>query len=174
MKNRKITRGVKSYKKSFKRDNEKAVSPVIATILLIMIVIIIAIIIILWFRVFLKESLTKDINGNIKKVEDYCREVSLKQILNEDSTFGVTNEGNVPISEFKLKVSKTDGTSEIIEALGRLNPGFTTMFEVDNSAGGIYKRSDFESVKIIPVLLGKRKSGAVEAVTCPEKDGIDI
>ncbi|MEM0465727.1 MAG: archaellin/type IV pilin N-terminal domain-containing protein [Candidatus Pacearchaeota archaeon] len=153
-------------KKNVKKER-KAISPVITTMLLIMVVIIIAIIIILWFNVFIKEYAKKTINGQEKRAEDFCRDVSLKPFVNEDESFGVTNEGNVPVYSIKLKVSKTDGTADVLSIPGNLNPGFSAIFDP-------YKRSDFESVKILPVLLGKRKSGAVEPVQCPEINGIDI
>jgi flagellin-like protein len=169
MKKRKLHREIRK-----KTTSERAVSPVVSTILLIMVVIVIAIIIILWFRVFIKEAILKEVLGSTKRVEDFCREVSLKTILNEDQTFGVINEGNVPIYAFKLKVSRSDGTASTENIDGNLNPGFTRMFETNPSTGQPFLRSDFESVKVIPILLGKRKSGAAIPVACPEINGVDI
>jgi flagellin-like protein len=164
MKKKRFKREVNSF-----RHKEKAISPVISTILLIMLVIIIAIIILLWFRVFLKEVIEKDVNGVKKPIDAVCGEVQLKEIINPDNTFGVTNEGNVAIHSIKLKVSKTDGTSDTIPIdNSRLNPGFSMMFE------GL-SLDDYESVKAIPILLGKRKSAtAPEPYECSEKNGIDI
>lgn len=162
----------KKFKREVHRFNHKenAVSPVVSTILLIMLVIIIAVIIILWFRVFLKESIIKEIAGKTKNIEDYCRDVRLKAILNDDNSFGVTNEGNVPIYGFNLKLARDDGTaSEVPVSNARLNPGFSIMFSDQGY------RNDYESVKAIPILLGKRKSSsATEQFICPDKYGVDI
>lgn len=156
VKSRKIERG------------RRAVSPVIATIILIMIVIIIAIIIILWFRVFFKEAIIKEVAGDSKVIEKFCTEVKMKPILNEDGTFGFTNEGNVPIYAVDLKTKTTGGKSEVGRLSLSANPGMTKMIP----SPPFY--SDYEEVKIIPVLLGKKKSGLVAVYACPERDGIKI
>jgi flagellin-like protein len=159
----------KSIKKVVKntRTKERAVSPVVATILLIMLVVIIAVIIVLWFKLFLKEAVVKEVDGNTKNIEDYCRGLNLKVIFNEiDKTYGVSNEGNVPIYGFRLKLSNS-GDSSTEEVEGPLNPGFSMMFTGTTDS--------YESIKIIPVLLGTRESGTVpEPFVCPERDGVDV
>lgn len=147
--------------------NKKGVSPVIATILLIMIVIILAIIILLWTRGFVKEVLSKDINGNIKNVESYCLEISLKGIINEDGTFGFQNEGNVPISKFKIKTSNKDGSSNTDQSDTPVNPGFSVIID-----GKDY--NDYTKITIIPIILGKKSNGDVESYECPETSGFMI
>lgn len=157
-------------KKNFKKEmrKRKAVSPVVSTILLIMIVIIIAIIIILWSRNFIKEVILKEVAGNSKRVNEFCNEVRLNPILNDDGSFGITNEGNVPVHAINLKISGSDGSSST-QYIGPLdiNPGFSKMIEGYNAA-------DFEEIKIMPILLGERKSGVVEPYSCPENTGIEI
>ena len=111
------------------RKNKKAVSPIISTVLLVMIVIIVAIIILMWSRGFIKEAIEKEIGGENKRVEQFCSEVSMVAILNDEGSFGFTNNGNVPI--YALNVKLTDiggGDSDIInirpEKGGLVNPGF--------------------------------------------------
>src|SRR3989344_6352117 len=91
---------------------KKGVSPVVSTVLLIMIVIVIAIIIILWARGFVKEIIEKNIDGNIKRVNEYCNEVRLEPFVNTDNTFGFDNVGNVPVYRFDLKVVETNRSIE--------------------------------------------------------------
>ena len=163
-----------------RRDKYKirrAVSPVISTIILIMIVIIIAIIIVLFFKNFFKEIILKEVGGNSKRVQDFCPEVVMTPIINEDGSFGVSNEGNVPVYNIVLKTSKA-GSSSTTPLDKRLDPGYSIMIDVQidpsDLSAGFYKRSDFEEVKIIPVLLGKRKSDLLEPYTCPDSYAVEI
>jgi len=145
-------------------ENKKGVSPVIATILLVMIVIILAIIILLWTRGFIKEAITKEINGQSKNVEMYCSGtsgISIKGIINEDGTFGFQNEGNVPISKFKIKTSDTSGSSRTDESDTPVNPGFSIMIEGEDY-------NSYDEIIIIPIILGKKANGEIEPYECPE------
>lgn len=146
-----------------KKIKKKAVSPVIATVLLIMIVIILAIIIMLWSRGFIKEKILKF----DKPIENVCNEVSIKTFVNEDYTYGFTNNGNVPIYAVEIKITEK-GSSEIIRAgqdkNGQVNIGLSTVLDVLP-----IDPDEDEEVKIIPVLLGKNKDGAIKEYTCPEQ-----
>src|SRR3989344_7688515 len=151
------------------KRGRKAVSPVIATVLLIMIVIILAIIILLWSRGFIKEKILKF----DKPIENVCSEVSIRTFVNDDDTgsgfsYGFTNIGNVPVYAVDVKISE-GGSSEIVHAGqlegGQVDVGLSTILE---GVPGIQK--DVTSkVKIIPVLLGKNKDGAIKEFTCPEQ-----
>lgn len=149
--------------------NKKAVSPVIATVLLIMIVIILAIIILLWSRGFVKEAITKTIGDETKTVEQWCSEVQIDRIISEDETsFGFQNIGNIPIYKFNLKLTESgSGDSSIENYDVAVNPGFSTLVE-DKSY------SDYEQIKVIPIILGKKKSGGQEPFECPENDNLII
>lgn len=154
-------------------NTKRGISPVVSEVLLIAIVIILAIIILLWSRGFIKEAILKEIAGNEKRVEQYCKDVGITRILNDDGSFGFTNSGNVPIYKVKLKlVGKDSGESEIIEISpedgGLVNPGFATMFSG-------YDYNTYSQVKIIPVLLGKQaKSGGTTEFSCPEENAFEI
>ena len=148
------------------RKSKKAVSPVISTVLLIMIVIILAIIILLWSRGFISEVVEKEIAGSIKRVDDYCKEVKLSSIINQDGSFGFENVGNVPIFAYNVKLTRIDsGESTTVKFEnkngGAVNPSFGSII----SDQGRY--DEYEKVKIIPILLGKAKGGTKE-FTCPE------
>jgi len=145
--------------------NRKGVSPIISTSILIVIVIILAIIILLWAKGFVKEAVLKEIAGNEKRAEDFCREVKMRAILNEDNSFGFENTGSIPIFKYKLKLESNGGSSvRTIEK--SVNPGYSSIVENE-------KYSDYESVKIIPILLGKVK-GNTQEYECPEVNGVDV
>ena len=155
---------------------KKAVSPVISTVLLILIVIILAVVILLWSRGFIKEVLTKEIGGEIKRTDQLCAEIKTKTILNEvDGSFGFHNIGNVPIYSLNVKLSG-NGESEIKkidpEDGGSVNPGFGTLIK-DPDTGDYIHYFDYEEVKIIPILLGKSKSG-IKPFECDERNGFVI
>ena len=164
--------------RKIKKMNKKAVSPVIATVLLVLIVIILAIIVLLWSRGFIKEVILKEIGGDSKRVEEFCSAgVSIKPILNEDMTFGFTNNGNVPIYAVNLKYSGIDSGSSFVDKIeqsggGRVNPGVSTYLK--NSDGDYYYYDDYSEVKIIPILLGETKTGAVKEFPCPDINGVVI
>lgn len=154
--------------------NKKAVSPVISTVLLIMIVIILAIIILAWSRGFVKEIITKEIAGNKKRVNEFCLEVKMNPIVNEDNTFGFGNTGNIPIYAYLLKLELKDlGKSDTIKIKnqegGAVNPGHSVI--VKDSRVSSY--SNYESIKIIPILLGTADSN-VREFQCPELSGLEV
>ena len=148
--------------------NKKAISPIVSTVLLIMIVIILAIIILLWSRGFLQEVILKEISGTEKRVQQFCGEVGITRIIEGDN-YGFTNSGNIPIYKVNLKTTK-DGTSIIKEIPpeegGLVNPGFATMIGSDYGS--------YSEIKIIPIILGKSKSGGISEFPCPEKNGFII
>ncbi|MEK6914767.1 MAG: archaellin/type IV pilin N-terminal domain-containing protein [Nanoarchaeota archaeon] len=151
---------------------KKGLSPIISTAILIIIVIVLAIIILLWSRGFIKEAVIKEIAGNSKRAEEFCREIKMRGILNEDDSFGFENTGSVPIFAYRVKLEGA-GKSKIIkidnENGGAVNPEYSVI--VDHLE--IKKHSEYESVKIIPILLGKVQGGTQE-YECPEYNGIEI
>jgi flagellin-like protein len=148
--------------------NIRGISPIISTVLLIMIVVILAIIILLWSKGFIKEAILKEISGTEKRVEQFCGEVKITRILEGDS-YGFTNSGNVPIFKINLKTTN-GGTSTLSEISpedgGLVNPGFATILGRDYG--------NYDEVKVIPILLGKSKSGGITEFPCPEENGFVI
>ncbi len=161
------------------RKSKKAVSPIISTVLLVMIVIIVAIIILMWSRGFIKEAIEKEVGGETKRVEQFCSELSMVAILNNEGSFGFTNNGNVPIYSLNLKLTGGivgAGSSDTVnirpEKGGLVNPGFSTL--IKDEFGNYYDYYDYDEVKIIPVLLGKTKTGAIKEKGCEEIYGLNI
>lgn len=145
---------------------KKAVSPLIATVLLILIVIILAIIILIWARGFIKEALTKDVAGTTKKVDQFCPEVSIETAIG-DSSITIKNKGNIPIYAFDAQLTlKGAGSSTSTRIDGPLNPGTSISFNINYN--------DYEQVKLIPILLGKSKSGGTQEYECSSSDGIAV
>ena len=155
--------------------NKKAVSPVVSTILLVMIVLIIAILIILWAKGFHKEVIEKEIDGNKKRVNEFCNEVKLKSILNVDGTFGFENIGNVPLYGFSVKMSELDsGKSKAYYFSGKnVNPGFSVMIDSSLDSSFTISYDKYEEVKVFPILLGEAKTGTKE-FQCPEENALEI
>ena len=145
------------------RKNKRGVSPIVSTVLLIMLVIILAIIILLWSRGFIKEKILKF----DKPIENVCSEIGIRTFVNDDLSYGFTNIGNVPIYAVDVKVS-TGGKSDIYpvgqSGGGKVDPGLSTILE-----GAPSIDADTEEIKIIPVLLGKTKSGAIKEKSCIDR-----
>jgi flagellin-like protein len=149
------------------KQNKKGVSPVISTVLLILIVIVLALIIFLWAKGFVKEAITKDIGGNEKLAQEYCKDIKLES-TNSGGKIGFKNIGNVPINKFDLKLTK-DGSSEIAEIRGdgaMANPGLTVLTT--------HTASEYDKVQVIPILLGKGEDGGIKEFRCPESQAITI
>ena len=151
-------------------NRKKAVSPVVSTVLLILIVIVLAAIIFVWSRSFIKEAITKNIGGTDKSVDQVCSsELNLKSFVNPDGSFGFTNNGNVPIYGFSLKlVDKTGGNSNVVNDYNNqsVNPGKSITV---NS----YNYNNYYKVEIIPILLGK-SSGGNQQYPCPETNAVVV
>ena len=137
---------------------KKGVSPIVSTVLLIMIVILMASIIIMWSRGFTKEQILKF----DKPIERVCLEVKILPYLNDDGTFGFQNKGNVPIYAFNVKTSGIGGSS-IEKYSDSVNPGAS--MNIDEEKGP-------QEVRIIPILLGKDKTGGTREYPCPENTGV--
>ena len=154
--------------------NKKGLSPIVATSILIVIVIVLAIIILLWARGFVKEAVIKEIAGSSKRAEEFCREIGMRGFVNEDleETFGFENTGTIPIFAYRINLEES-GSSKIIrvgnDQGGSVNPGDTAII----SHSSVKPYSSYDSVKIIPVLLGKVE-GSTQSYDCPEINGIDI
>ncbi|PIO08614.1 hypothetical protein COU59_00905 [Candidatus Pacearchaeota archaeon CG10_big_fil_rev_8_21_14_0_10_34_12] len=142
---------------------KKAVSPVIATVLLIGMVIVIGLIVFLWAKGFTQEAITKF----DKNVDLVCNEVQF-QASYSSGTLGVTNIGNVPIYNIKVKIV-SDGSYQEKDMrdlstnwkTAGLNPGRTFSGQVSTSLSGA------NSITLIPVLVGSSDAGE-RAFTCDE------
>ena len=155
--------------------NKKGLSPIVATSILIVIVIVLAIIILFWARGFIKEAVIKEIAGNSKRAEEFCKEIGMRGFVNEDDTFGFENTGTIPIFAYRINLKRI-GKSDIIrvgnEKGGSVNPGSIVII-TDSIVKDILEYKEYESVKIIPILLGKVE-GRIQSYDCPEINGIDI
>jgi len=160
-----------------KRESKKAVSPLVSTVILIMIVVVLALIIIAWSGVFFKEAIIKEIAGEKKTAEQRCSEIAVQTFINPDETFGFKNIGNIPIYSINIKLAYFDGSSEIIKmdetTGGIVSPSFlVTIINPETSISLLH--DSFEQVKIIPIVLGKSKSGEIQEFQCPESTSFII
>lgn len=144
--------------------NKKAVSPVIATVLLIGMVIVMGAILFLWLRGFTQEAVTKF----DKNVDLVCNDVQFQATYSSDGTLGISNVGNVPIYDIKVKISE-GGNFETMDMKdlstnwkqAGLNPGRTFSGNVNSYVVGA------DSITLIPVLVGSSASGE-KAFICDE------
>ena len=152
-------------KLSINMKNKKAVSPIIATVLLIMIVIVLAIIIIIWSRGFISEIINKEILGNEKRLDEWCSQRNLEGLINQDGTFAIKNKGQVPIFAFNVKTVSA-GDSNLERVSESLNPSYTLPFDI--------YLSSYDSIKVIPILLGTTDEGSTKEKPCPEATALII
>ncbi|MGV8151504.1 MAG: archaellin/type IV pilin N-terminal domain-containing protein [Candidatus Nanoarchaeia archaeon] len=145
------------------KNKKRGLSPVVSTALLILLVIIIAIIILLWYRSFIKEKILKF----DESIDSVCRKVDLETFVNDDQTFGIKNNGNVPVYGFNIFLTGNDGTISdlrFVDSDARINIGGSIQIlrpEIDS-----YDK--YKSIKISPILIGNVKSGETKEYDCPE------
>jgi flagellin-like protein len=139
---------------------KKALSPVITTILLILLAIVLASIILLWARGWVKETPLKfDSTLNEERpIQEICNKVLLQPIVS-DQTVIVNNVGSIPVHKIELIVSY-GGSSVRREYEVTLNAGDSVSI-----VSSIELTSD-KKVEIVPVLLGKMKSGELSSYSC--------
>jgi flagellin-like protein len=144
-----------------KEDNmkKKAVSPIITTILLILLAIVLASIIFLYFRNFVKEVPTKfsPTANQDRPITELCAAVRLEASI-DGNNVAITNLGAIPLSKIELLVS-FGGSSERKEYELGINSGESKIVTSSVPLGS-------NSVKLIPILLGKMKSGEVNPYSC--------
>ena len=156
-----------------KKLNKKGVSPVIATVLLIAMVIIIGLIIFFWFRGLTKEAITKFGGVNVELV---CEDVQFQAAYSPAiGKISISNIGNVPLYDMKVKVSgtgrhKTIDLREIDSTwpLIGLRPGKSFLSQDLGSTLG-----DAQKIILIPVLIGSTASGE-QTYVCHERYGYEI
>ena len=145
--------------------NKKAVSPIIATVLLIMIVIVLAIIIIIWSQGFIKEMITKEVLGKKSRLDEWCNQINLKGLINEDRTFAIKNEGQIPIFAFNIK-TVSGGDSSLDRVSESLNPTYTLPVDISLDS--------HDSIKVMSILLGSTEEGSTKEKPCQEATALII
>ena len=128
----------------------RGVSPVIATVLLVGMVIALALIIFVWFKSFTKETITKFEGENVELV---CGRVEF-QASYDGTSIDVSNTGNVPIYDIRVKSSDIGGYET--ENM-RDNSGWPTIGLNPGEAASISFNK--EGVSLIPILLGNSEKG---------------
>ncbi len=144
------------------KSKKKGVSPVIATVLLIAIVVVLALIIFFWFRSFTKEAVLKF----DKNIELVCEDVAFSGSVS-GTTLVMSNEGNVPIADVRVKISGVSGRKNVdLNLVDGLNVGQSIEQTIEDSDGA-------DSILLIPILRGKKTSGE-ETYVCDERYGVEV
>lgn len=149
-----------------KKEDKRAISPVIASVLLVAMAIILALIVFLWAQSFIQETITK--NGEV--VENWCGQVS----FDADLALGeltVVNRGQ--ISLYGVAVRKTGAGEET--TCYPLESATVPTIRAGESKGGISLSScnldSGDSVTVIPVILGETENGQRKFYTCDSSFG---
>lgn len=154
--------------------NKKGVTPVVATVLLVAMTIVIGLVVFLWFKNFSGEVVTKFDGKNVQIV---CNDVEFDAEYVDDY-LRISNTGNVPIFEFKVKI---EGNGfKLTKKIDELDNNWPS---TGLNQGGSYSSSDLstdpdiasaEKIILIPALLGTSKSGE-RIHTCDEgQNGYEI
>lgn len=149
----------------------RGVSPVIATVLLVTMVIVVGLIIFLWFNSLTQEAVTKFGGKNIELV---CGDVDFSSSY-DGSALAISNNGNVPIFNMKVKISTNGGfETKDIKDISSNWPS------VGLKRGGSFLSNDVSTefsgatdVLLIPVLVGTSDSGEQSHV-CAEQNGQEV
>ena len=144
---------------------KKGVSPIIATVLLIFIVIVIALIIFFWLRGFIKEPVTKF----DKNIQLSCNDVQFDSAYS-GGTLQISNTGNVPIFQVRVKIIKSDKSYNKESLLDWPNLG---LLQGDSFNEVLNLQSNVNKIVVIPVLIGSSKKGK-RTFTCGGRYGKEI
>lgn len=143
---------------------KRGISPVIATVLLIALVIVIFLIVFLWFRGTLKPAVLK-FGENIELA---CEKVSFSADYS-GGKLDLSNNGDVPISGVKIKVSKkggftTEDINDVATGWNGLSKGkaFSSALDINIA--------DVTEILVIPVLRGTSEDGEKDYV-CDDRFG---
>ena len=141
---------------------KKGVSPVIATILLVGMVIALALIVFVWMRAFAKETITKFEGENI---ELSCDKVEF-QASYSGGQLSVSNTGNVPIYDLRIKVA---GPGGFVSKNARDSDSWNRNgLNAESSFAGYIEGLEGDEITLIPILLGNSEKG-MRVFACDEK-----
>ena len=143
--------------KNHESGSKKGLSPVIATLLLVAIVVILALIIFLWLKSFVPEVVEK--NG--EDISLVCERVQFTPVY-ESGRLEISNDGNIPIQNMKVKVIDEDGSSiekdlatENAGTWGEFGLGKTRVFSDDVN----WIDDTTKQIVLTPVLRGTTETG---------------
>ena len=146
---------------------KKGVSPVIATVLLIGLTIAIGTTIFLGAKKMQQKTiLVEGENAGLA-----CDTVSFEATYSDERIY-LSNTGNIPLHNFKIKISK--GSAYETEYIDQITSDWGDGIE----GGGGFSSDidldfDVEKIVLIPILLGDSEGGK-ETFECPEWDGLLI
>ena len=153
----------------------KGMSPVVATILLIVLVVILAAIIFLWLRrAFVPEILEKD-GKDIATI--VCSEVEFRAVYTSPY-LEISNDGNVPIQNIKIKVVKSGSHTESdLLTITKNNPVGEKWPELGLGKSRVFRgtlgttAADADEIIVTPILRGTSNSGYQDKACDEEQYG---
>ena len=132
---------------------KKGLSPIITTVILIALVIAIISIVFFWFRGMVEEGVTK-FGKNIQLV---CEDIEFKATY-ENGMLSLVNEGNIPIYNINVKITK-DGNYETIDLRTNLAWPSEGLRQGIAKEINIGQQESDQNLELTPVLVGTSQSG---------------
>jgi len=150
-------------------NKKRGLSPVIATVLLVAIVVVMGLIIFLFFRAFAPEVATK-MGQNIALT---CENVNFAADYSSEQ-ISITNDGNVPIYDFEIKVTNEVAKSTTTKELSKAVSGWEKYgLGAGDSFSESFSTNSGDTLLVIPILLGTSEEGE-SIYTCDEQYGQEI
>ncbi len=150
-------------------EQKRGLSPVIATVLLIAIVIVIGLIVFLWLKGITQEAITKFDGKNVQLV---CSDVKFDAQYT-GGTIYISNSGNVPIYQFKAKITGDGSYSTIV--VGNGDPNWPKDgLNQGGAYSGTLQASGATNILLIPVLVGETSAGVKKSYTCADSQGEQV
>ena len=158
-------------------SKKRGISPIISSILLVAMVLVIAIILFLWLRGLTKEAVVKF----DKNIELVCGDVVFTaSYTSDDGKLQIVDSGNVPIWDFRLKMSssttKSSSTVDMSNIIDDFENDYPNGLLQAGKAGNHYIKStiiDMDKIIVIPILRGSTESGE-KTYVCDERFGKEI
>ena len=150
---------------------KKGVSPIIATVLLIALVIIIGTIVFMWFRSMTQEAITKFEGENIELT---CEKVQFEKSYSITSKIlTIYNTGNIPIYNMNVKM-EGGGSYETKEITDPTLFGDSWPEKGLNTGAVAFRvisANSYETITLIPILMGTNEEGIKKTHVCDERYG---
>lgn len=150
---------------------KRGISPIIATVLLIALVVAIGAIVFVWLQDFTKDSV--EVSGQNPQL--VCEDLSFDASYS-NGKLSLVNEGNYLLYGLDVRKEKTGGYET--ERVGLGNVTYNGWPEGGIESGGSARLevdlSNYNSVTLIPVLLGKNQEGESVSAGCKERHGEKI
>jgi len=138
-----------------KKQNKKALSPIITTILLILVSLVLAGIIFAWAKSFGSEQVAKF----DEPIENSCVDVRLQAAITGANSVSVINQGSIPVYKLRFLIEGDGNSDKEDKEVNIIAGGATSVTTIANLIG--------KEVTLMPVLLGTLKDDSTKSEEFP-------